>query len=134
MMTINKKLVALSSLFLLLGLAPMLYGRDPALGGESSSSPSEKLASRIRQPVAMVLTAGGSRLLVANGRSGSISVVDTAARRVLSEHDVSRNLTDLACLPDDRYLLALAGAENAVVLLDRQDESLRIITSLQVGP
>ena len=71
---------------------------------------------------------------MANGRSGSISVVDTAARRVLSEHNVGRNLADLASLPDDRYLLALASAENAVVLLDRQDGSLRTITSLQVGP
>ncbi len=134
MMTINEKLVVLSSLFPLLAPAFMLCGNVAALGGEPDHSTSEKLARRIRQPVAMVLAGGGSRLLVANGRSGSISVVDTAVRRVLSEHDVCRGLADLACLPDDRHVLALSSEENAVVLLDRQDMSLRIIMRLQIGP
>ena len=53
---------------------------------------------------------------------------------MLSEHDVGRNLADIACLPDDRHVLALASAESAVVLLDRQDWSLRTIARLQVGP
>ena len=76
MKTKNNKLVVLSSLFPLLAPAFILCGNVAALGGEPDHSPSEKQASRIRQPVAMVLTAGGTRLLVANGRSGSISVVE----------------------------------------------------------
>src|SRR5262245_2577040 len=80
-----------------LGLAAWLVsGRGIAADGSSSQS----LATRHRQPVALAFFRDGTTLLVANQRSGSISVVDTATSRVVSEHDVGRGLSDFVMLPD----------------------------------
>ena len=49
----------------------------------------------------------GKTLLVANRRSGSLSVIDAAARKVVAEYDVGRGLADLAALPGGRHLLAV---------------------------
>ncbi|MFO0950966.1 MAG: hypothetical protein U0835_07390 [Isosphaeraceae bacterium] len=61
-------------------------------------------ANRIRRPLGLCLNADGSRLFVANGRSGSLSVVDTALNRVLQEVEVGKGLSDVARLPDGRLL------------------------------
>ena len=77
----------------------------------------------IRQPVALVVVDGGKTLLVANRRSGSLSVVDLASRKVVAEHDVGRGLADLAVLPDGRHLLAVDRAANELLLIEYSDRS-----------
>ena len=57
------------------------------------------VAQRSRQPVALLLTDGGKTLLVANRRSGSLSVIDATTRTVVGEYDVGHGLADLAMLP-----------------------------------
>ena len=55
-------------------------------------------------------------------------------RRVVAEHDVGRGLADLASLPDDRHLLALASADKAALLLEPARRSFRVIARVEVGP
>ena len=113
-------------------LASVLSGWD-ALGREpGTATPSE--AVRARQPVALAIVDGGKTLLAANGRSGSLSVVDTATRRVVAEHDVGRGLADLAVLPDGRHLLAVDRAAGELLLLEHRDRSLRVVGRIAVGP
>ena len=46
-----------------------------------NTSGAEPLRSRVRQPVALVWADAGKTVLVANHRSGSISVIDAFTRR-----------------------------------------------------
>ncbi len=92
------------------------------------------LAARHRQPVALLCADGGNTLLVANRKSGSITVIDTAARRVIAEHDVGRSLIDLVILPDGQRLLTVDGTSNELVLLDYRDRSIRVTGRIKVSP
>ena len=64
------------------------YGEEP-----SSSGPVERLG---RQPVALVCAEGGKTVFVANRRSGSLTVIDAATRKVVAESQVGRGLAHLA--------------------------------------
>ncbi len=80
---------------------------------------------RFRQPSKLVLSADGARLLVANRRSGSLSVVDRATGRVVSEQDIGREIVDLALLPDGR-LLAVDRAGDTLIVLKLEDSGVAI--------
>ena len=82
---------------------------------------------RFRQPVALALVEHGKRLLVANRRSGSISEIETQSGRVLAEHDLGQGLVDLVSLSEERHFLALDQPGNALLLLTRQGDSLRVL-------
>jgi YVTN family beta-propeller protein len=90
-------------------------------------------ARRVRQPVALAVVDGGRTLLVANRRSGSISVVDAAGHRVVAEHDIGRGLSDLTALPDGRHLVALDQAADELMLIDHGDRSIRVVGRIGVG-
>src|SRR5262249_47596450 len=72
--------------------------------------------------------------LVANRRSGSISVIDAATRQVVTESDVGRGLADLAVLPDGRHLLAVDQAASGLLLLHYHDRPIRVLDRIKVGP
>ncbi len=84
-------------LLLIVTLLGSTYGEEPSTAG-----PIER---RVRQPVALVCAEGGKTVLVANRRSGSLSVIDAATRKVVAESEVGRGLADLATLPDGRHFL-----------------------------
>ena len=88
----------------------------------------------MRQPVALAVTDGGKTVLVANRRSGSISIVDSEARKVVAEYDVSRGLADLANLPGGRYLLAVDQVANQLLLLDTHQRLIRVVDRIAVSP
>ena len=81
---------------------------------------------RMRQPVALVIADSGKTILVANRRSGSLSIVDTATGRAVAEHDVGQGLADLAVLKGDRRLLVVDEASRELLLLDYQDRAVRV--------
>jgi DNA-binding beta-propeller fold protein YncE/mono/diheme cytochrome c family protein len=58
---------------------------------------------------------------VANGRSGSLSVIEISSARVVAEHDLGRGLADLAVLADGRHLLAVDRAGDALLLVELGD-------------
>ena len=64
-----------------LSVSPVAH---PLRGQETGSS--RDLAKRPRQPAALAVTDGGKTLLVANRRSGSLSVIDTERKAVVAEH------------------------------------------------
>src|SRR5438132_9419932 len=114
------QVVATACLAASLFLTPHAHAR----GEESGTAGS--LALRVRQPVAIACTDGGKTVLVANRRSGSISVIDAASRRVVAEHDVGRGLADLAPLPDGRHLVAVDQVANELLLMAYRDRSIRV--------
>jgi YVTN family beta-propeller protein len=88
-------------------------------------------AKRLRRPVALVCVDGGKTLLVANQRSGSISVIDTASR-LIAEHDVGRGLSAIVLVPGGPNLLAVDQAANELLLLLFQNRSLQVVDRLKV--
>src|SRR5205814_512283 len=75
-----------------------------AAGG---AGPRGELATTRRQPVAMAAAEGGRWLFVADHASGTVSVVDPAARAVVAEIGVGRSLSDLVLTPDGRRALVV---------------------------
>ena len=88
---------------------------------------------RARQPVALTIANGGKTVLVANRRTGSVSVIDTASRRVVAEHDVGTSLADLVTTPDGRHLLAVDQTANELLLLSHNRTSIQILERCKVG-
>ena len=88
----------------------------------------------MRHPAALAVIDNGKALVVANRRSGSLSVIDATARKVVAEYDVGRGLADLAVLPGDRYLLAADQASNEVLLIDARDRKIRVADRIKVSP
>ncbi len=102
------------------------------LGTALGATPEDPLP-RQRQPTALCLSADGARLFVANGRSGSLSVVDLTSAKVVAERDVGRGLADLAALPGEPRLLAVDQAGDALLLLEERDNSVRTLERLAVA-
>lgn len=111
---------------------PALIAAMP--GSHARAREPEAAAVRSRQPEAVLLVDGGRRLLAANAGSGSISDIDTAARRLVAEYDVGRGLSDLASLPDETRLLAVDRAAEAVLLLERREAAVRVVSRVEVSP
>jgi YVTN family beta-propeller protein len=88
----------------------------------------------LRRPVALVLGDQGQWLYVANQRSGSLAVIDTAARKVVAEVSAGARLADLAGTPDGRHLLAVDEAAHELVLLRCRGSALDVVDRLQVSP
>src|SRR5690606_1400249 len=65
---------------LLLGLAPLIATTSRPTAGDESAP-----AEPHRSPIALALSADGSRLLTANQTADSVSLVDPAAGTVLAE-------------------------------------------------
>src|SRR2546421_620922 len=85
--------------------------------GLLSAAPAEPPAARFRRPVAMALNENGGRLYVANHRSGTVSVIDTARQVVEAEHAVGRQLP---LQGGERLIIADAfGGQLAVVNVQR---------------
>jgi YVTN family beta-propeller protein len=104
------------------------------VAGEDTPEPAGITARRMRQPVALTITDGGKTLLVANHRSGSVSVVDATTQKVLAEYEVGRGLSDLASLSGGRYLLAVDQAANQVLLIESHDRAIRVVERTNVSP
>jgi len=118
--------LSLATLLILLAPRSSISGGAPGAGGP--------LSRRVRQPVALACADGGKTVLVANRRSGSLSVIDAASRRVVAEHDVGRGLADLALLPDGRHGLAVDHAADELLLIDHRDSSIQVIDRIKVSP
>jgi YVTN family beta-propeller protein len=114
-------------------LVVALTSSPRATCGENRVSSAEP-APRVRRPVAIACADGGKTVLVANRRSGSLSVIDASTRRVVAEHEVGRGLADLALLKGGRRLLAVDGISNELLLIDYRDRGVRVIDRLTVSP
>ncbi|HEV3255408.1 MAG TPA: cytochrome c peroxidase [Gemmataceae bacterium] len=89
---------------------------------------------QLRRPVALALADGGKLLFVANQRSGTVSVIDTAGLRTVAELEVGHRLSDLAVLPGKKALLAVDEAADELILLSRHRHTLRVVHRVPVSP
>ncbi len=74
--------------------------------------------SGLRRPVDIVRAPQADHVLVANRRSGSVSVIDRRSRRVVFECRVGRTLSALAVVPGTRMVLATDEAAHELVGLE----------------
>jgi YVTN family beta-propeller protein len=88
----------------------------------------------LRRPVALALTDDGRWLFTANRNAGTISVIDTAQKKVTAEIAVGHLLADLAQMPDGRRLLAVDQRAGELVVLDRKESELRVAHRVKVSP
>lgn len=86
---------------------------------------------KLRRPVALAVSSPW--LLVANERSGSISVIDVGTLSVVNEVAVGEELTDMQLVPDSNWLLATDIRKHELVLLRRNDHDLRILERTAVS-
>jgi YVTN family beta-propeller protein len=102
----------------------------------STASSSPKGDAKLRQPVAMVLADDGKIVLVANRRSGSVSVVDPGAATVVAEVPVGKNLSDLVGLNGSGagYFVASDWTTHQLHLLSLRGRTLKVVESLSVSP
>jgi YVTN family beta-propeller protein len=96
-------------------------------------APAAELAEQLRRPVALVESADGSTLYVANRDSGSVSVIDLAKREVVAEHAIGKRLADLAALPNSDRLLAVDEAAHELLVLQPSEDGLEITSRLPVS-
>lgn len=93
--------------------------------------------THLRRPVAIALAREGQLLLVANQRSGTVSLVDLKDRKVVSETPIGTNLSDLVAVVDlrDDLFLATDSATHQLHLLRLSGKTaeLKALDSLKVS-
>ncbi|HTN73985.1 MAG TPA: cytochrome c peroxidase [Pirellulaceae bacterium] len=87
---------------------------------------------RWRQPFAAAWL--GEQCVVANRRSGSLTIVDVAQNKVGVEVDVAKQLSDLIALPKQRLLLATDEARHQLLAITEQQGDWQVSTKLAVSP
>lgn len=108
------------------------------LVGESVRAAAEEentrrsLPTSLRRPIAIALSPDERSLIVANQRSGSVSLIDLAERTVMAEFAVGRRLSDLVSLVDGRHLVAADEAAGQLILLRRSETTLSEVGRLDV--
>ena len=98
----------------------------------ASEVPGAEAPPRIRQPVALAIADAGKTLLVANRRSGSLSVIDALTYKLIAEHNIGRGLADLALVPNSHSALVVDQTANEILLLDGHDRWNRVIGRMTV--
>jgi YVTN family beta-propeller protein len=118
---------------LFLGLG--LLGLPWSLRGQVADPPrkDQPPAVRLRRPIALALTDGGKRLLVANRDSGTVAVLDTQKLQVVAETRVGRKLSDMAATRDVGLLLVADEEAGEVALLTYREGAVRELRRLKVG-
>ena len=76
----------------------------------------------LRHPIALALDESGHRLLVANRRSGTLSVIDTSKLVVVFETRLGRSLADLTLVPGHEP------TETELLALDEEAHTLLMLT------
>jgi DNA-binding beta-propeller fold protein YncE/cytochrome c553 len=85
-----------------------------------------------RHPVAVVASDHPDQVLVANRRSGTVSLVDVAAGKVLRETAVGQQLSDMVHLPGTSWVAVTDEKQHQLILLDWK--SLEVIQRIPVSP
>jgi DNA-binding beta-propeller fold protein YncE/cytochrome c len=86
----------------------------------------------VRRPVALTVAADGERVLVANRESGSISVLELATKKIVSEQTVARRLADLAWNGDHGPALAVDDSKHELLVLQAVGGQVEVVGRLPV--
>jgi YVTN family beta-propeller protein len=116
----------------------VLGGMALAASWAERASPADEKApeprSGLRRPVALALADKGKWLFVANQRSGTVSVIDTVALKVVDEVTVGRKLSDLAVTPDGTSVVVIDEDAGELIVLRRRESKLDGPARVAVGP
>ena len=107
----------------------LLIAADERFGSAAEAHAEAKL----RRPAALVFARDGKLLYVGNRASGSVSVVDRAAGKVVAEHVVGKQLAELVGIPDTDTLLAVDDAAHELLLLRTNGSSVQVQQRLAVS-
>lgn len=100
-------------------------------GGQAVCPAAEpELAVQLRQPVGMAMAE--DELLVANRKSGSLSLIDPGRLQLVGEVRVGGRPSDLAVTADGRRLLVTDEERNRLVLLERDSATWEAVQELPV--
>jgi YVTN family beta-propeller protein len=122
-------------------LAVVAFGPLRTVGGDDARGPNRPAdqpgraqEERHRSPIALALSADGSRLLVANQTSGGVSWVDTTTGRILHELQTGDRPAGVALTPDGKRGVVTHWYGYDLALLEVKDDRLSIAGRLEVGP
>jgi YVTN family beta-propeller protein len=87
-----------------------------------------------RSPIALALSADGSRLLTANQTADTVSLVDTAAGRVLHEVKTGEKPAGVALSRDGRRGVVTHWYGYDLAVLELKDDRIAVVGRVEVGP
>ena len=105
------------------GDTPVLHGSQPA-----------RLVTTLRRPAAATLLPDGRTVCVANRRSGSVSIVDLHAGRVVAELAVGTALAGITVAPDGKHMLVVDEEKHELIVLAVDGTRLTPRCRLGVAP
>lgn len=117
--------LAIASLLAFVLLGAVLAGRPDGSGPGTHPD---------RSPIALALSADGSRLLTANQTSGTVSLVDTAAGKVLAEVPTGEKPAGVAFAPNGRRAVVTHRHGYDLAVLDVGPDGLKLAGRVAVGP
>ena len=85
-----------------------------------------------RSPISLAVSADRSVCLTANHTSGSVSLIDLASTRILSELSVGRGPADVTWIDDSTALVSLLH-DDALAVVKRSGEKLSLLGKVFVG-
>jgi YVTN family beta-propeller protein len=100
---------------------------------QAGEPPSNSGKVCFRGPVGLVISEDGTRLLSANRRSGTISIVEPAARRVIGETPIGKSLSSITAIPGSSLVLATDEVDHALILVARQQDQVAVVSRLAVA-
>ena len=113
----------LAGLFVFIGLQPSAVVAVEKPEGEPH-----------RSPIALALSADGTRLVTANQSSGSVSLIDTVNGKVLDEIVTGETPDAIAITPDGKTAVVCHWYGYDAAVLDIKDDALSIVRRFEVGP
>jgi YVTN family beta-propeller protein len=118
-----------------LGLALVAAAGFVVRGGDAPSrSPAAKQDEPHRSPIALALSSDGTRLLTASQTAGTVSLVDTAAGRVLHELKTGDRPAGVALSRDGRRGAVAHWYGYDLAVLDIKDDRIAAVGRIEVGP
>jgi cytochrome c peroxidase len=89
--------------------------------GQTIKAETGPTESKLRRPVALVFDEPHSRLLVANSRSSTVSIIDGETLEVVDEQPICARIADFVALPGGDAWFALDSEANRLLLVNELD-------------
>lgn len=94
----------------------------------------EKSVVQFRRPVAVAVLEDGRRLIVANQRSGSVSIVDPTSKTVVSETKIGSQLSSLIATSDPHRFLVADEATHELLVIKTNDSGCDVERRIAMSP
>lgn len=89
-------------------------------------------AAALRRPVGLAVSPNGERLFVANRKTGTISIVDPEAKKVIAEPNIGVQLSSIERDPSGKLLLVTDDAAHELIIVKINDDELTVTQRLPV--